>query len=79
MNDPIHVQLKEQIKSLISGGLYRHCEKLPSVRELAGFLRMNRMTVQKAYAELEQDGYVECRSGRGVLWMLAGYDGKDLS
>lgn len=64
---PIHVQLKEQIKSLIHEGLYQPQEQLPSARELAGFLRMNGNTVQKAYTELEQEGYVQTKSGEGVF------------
>ncbi|RNB79614.1 GntR family transcriptional regulator [Brevibacillus fluminis] len=64
---PIHVQLKEQLKSLIQQGLYQPNDQLPSVRELAGFLRINRNTVQKAYTELEQDGFVGSRCGIGMF------------
>jgi GntR family transcriptional regulator len=38
---------------------------LPTIRQLAGFLGINRNTVQKAYQELETEGLVECRRGRG--------------
>ncbi|MDR7314321.1 GntR family transcriptional regulator [Brevibacillus nitrificans] len=64
---PIYVQLKEQFKKLIDKGLYQPHEQLPSVGELAGFLRINRSTVQKAYTELEQDGYVQIQAGKGVF------------
>lgn len=64
---PIHVQLKEQIKTLIHEGLFQPQEQLPSARELAGFLRMNGNTVQKAYTELEQEGYVLTKSGKDVF------------
>ncbi|MED4583129.1 GntR family transcriptional regulator [Brevibacillus choshinensis] len=64
---PIHVQLKEQIKTLIHEGLYQPREQIPGARELAGFLRMNRNTVQKAYTELEQEGYVQTKSDDGVF------------
>ncbi len=63
---PIHVQLKEQIKTFIHEGLYPPNEALPSACELAGFLRINRDTVQTAYAELEQDGYIRSKPGIGV-------------
>lgn len=64
---PIHVQLKEQIKTLIHEGVYPPNEPLPSARELAGFLRMNRDTVHTAYAELEMDGYILIKPGLGVF------------
>ncbi|MED4584296.1 GntR family transcriptional regulator [Brevibacillus choshinensis] len=64
---PIHVQLKEQVKSLIEQEMYRPHDQLPSVRELAGFLRINRNTAQKAYTELEQEGYVITKQGKGVF------------
>ncbi|MDF2679432.1 MAG: transcriptional regulator, partial [Brevibacillus sp.] len=58
---------KEQIKTLIHEGLYQPQEQLPRARELAGFLRMNGNTVQKAYTELEQEGYVQTKSDEGVF------------
>lgn len=64
---PIHMQLKEQLKSLIDQGLYQPEDQMPSVRELAGFLRINRNTAQKAYMELEQEGYVISRTGKGIF------------
>lgn len=64
---PIHVQLKEQIKTLIHEGVYPPNERLPSARELAGFLRLNRDTVHTAYAELELEGYILNKPGTGVF------------
>lgn len=62
---PVYVQLKEQIKFLILNGELEPGARLPTTRQLAGFLGINRNTVQKAYHELEQEGLVECRRGRG--------------
>jgi len=62
---PVHAQLKEQIKFLILNGELTPGTRLPTTRQLAGFLRINRNTVLKAYQELEQEGLIECRRGGG--------------
>jgi GntR family transcriptional regulator len=62
---PVYVQLKEQLKFLILNGELEPGTKLPTIRQLAGYLGINRNTVQKAYQELEGEGLVECRRGRG--------------
>ena len=64
---PVHAQLKEQIKFLILNGELEPGAKLPTIRQLAGFLRINRNTVLKAYQELAQEGLIECRRGRGCV------------
>lgn len=63
---PVSLQLKEQLKRLIQDGVLAPGAKLPSVRELAGFLRINRNTVLRALAELENEGYVRGHQGKGV-------------
>lgn len=62
---PVYVQLKEQIKFLILNGELGPGTRLPTIRQLAGFLGINRNTVQKAYQGLEQERLIECRRGRG--------------
>lgn len=64
---PIHAQLKEQIRFLILNGELAPGTKLPTIRQLAGFLRVNRNTVLKAYQELMQEGLIECQRGRGCV------------
>jgi len=64
---PVYVQLKEQLKFLILNGELEPETKLPTIRQLAGYLGINRNTVQKAYQELEGEGLVECRRGRGCV------------
>jgi GntR family transcriptional regulator len=64
---PVYIQLKEQIKFLILNGELEPGTKLPTTRQLAGFVGINRNTVQKAYQELKQEGLVECRRGRGCV------------
>jgi GntR family transcriptional regulator len=63
---PVHVQLKEQIKHLIHTGSFEVGDRLPSIRALAGFLRVNRNTVARVFSDLEREGFVESRRGSGV-------------
>ncbi|MGQ9600632.1 MAG: GntR family transcriptional regulator [Anaerolineae bacterium] len=64
---PIHTQLREQIKFLILNDELKAGTRLPTARHLAGFLRINRNTVLKAYQDLAQAGLIECRRGRGCV------------
>src|SRR5215475_11739957 len=64
---PVHVQLQTQIRHLISTGSLKPGMQLPTVRQLAGFLRINRNTVARALADLHQDGYLESCQGRGTF------------
>lgn len=64
---PVHVQLKTQIRHLITTGILKPGTQLPTVRQLAGFLRINPNTVAKALVELQQDGYVQSRQGSGTF------------
>ena len=62
---PIYEQLKEGICRLITSGAIKENEKLPSVRELASSLAINPNTIQRAYKELEQEGYICSVPGKG--------------
>jgi GntR family transcriptional regulator len=64
---PVHVQLQTQIRHLISTGSLKPGMQLPTVRQLAGFLRINRNTVARALVDLHQDGYLESCQGRGTF------------
>jgi len=63
---PVHVQLQGQIKHLILTGNFAVGSRLPSIRAMAGFLRVNRNTVARVFSDLEREGYVESRRGSGV-------------
>ena len=58
--------MKEQIKHLILTGSFEAGDRLPSIRALAGFLRVNRNTVARVISDLEREGFVESRRGSGV-------------
>ena len=62
---PIYEQVKDGFIRLIVGGILPAGEKLPSVRELAGQLAINPNTIQRAYRELESEGYIASLAGKG--------------
>ncbi len=62
---PIYLQIKESLIRLILSGVMGTDEKLPSVRELAGSLAINPNTIQRAYRELESEGFIYSVTGRG--------------
>ena len=62
---PIYEQVVEKLERLIASGGLEPLTKMPSVRSLAMELSVNPNTVQRAYAQLEQDGYLYTVSGRG--------------
>ena len=63
---PIYEQLLEQIKSDIIQSELKEGEALPSVRTLAGELRISALTVKKAYDKLEEEGFVTTVHGKGT-------------
>ena len=63
---PIAKQIAEQLMTLLRSGRLRAGQRLPPVRVLAGFLRVNRNTVGKVYAALERSGYLLTTPGRGT-------------
>ena len=62
---PIYVQIKEALCRLILSGALQTGERLPSVRELAGQLAINPNTIQRAYRELEHEGFIYSMTGKG--------------
>ena len=66
---PIFRQVMDGYKRLILSGVIAENERLPSVRELASTLAINPNTIQRAYRELEVEGYVGSSPGKGVYVM----------
>lgn len=62
---PIYEQIIERFQTLIINGVMEADEKLPSVRTLAVELSINPNTIQRAYTELEKDGFIYTVKGRG--------------
>jgi GntR family transcriptional regulator len=63
---PIYRQLMDQVRAQIATGRLAGGDFLPSVRQVAGELAVNPMTVSKAYSLLERDGVVELVRGHGM-------------
>ncbi|HEX4645739.1 MAG TPA: GntR family transcriptional regulator [Verrucomicrobiae bacterium] len=64
---PVYLQVANQIKAAAASGVLRAGEPLPPIRPLAEQLRINRNTVAKAYAELENQGVIETLAGKGCF------------
>lgn len=62
---PIYEQIKNAIISQIMNGELEENENIPSIRSLAQDIRISVMTIKKAYDELEQEGYIVTRQGKG--------------
>jgi GntR family transcriptional regulator len=62
---PIYEQLVDKLKELIINDVFKSDEQLPSVRTLAGELTINPNTIQKAYRELETQGFIYSIKGKG--------------
>lgn len=63
---PLYEQIAVRLKAAVATGELRPADALPSVRQLAGRLRINPATVVQAYRSLETDGFVEIRQGAGT-------------
>ena len=64
---PIYSQIVDGYRDQILAGVLQDGDKLPSVRELAGQLAINPNTIQRAYRELEADGWIATVPGKGCF------------
>lgn len=64
---PIYEQIISQIKAMIMSGELQSGEILPSMRALAKSLHISVITAQKAYEELQRDGFIETVTGKGTF------------
>ncbi|MEY8389950.1 GntR family transcriptional regulator [Lachnospiraceae bacterium] len=64
-NKPIYEQITSQIKAMVMSGELSQGEAIPSMRALAKSLHVSVITVQKAYEDLQRDGFIETTVGRG--------------
>ena len=62
---PIYEQITSQMKAAILSGELAYGERLPSIRALANDLRISVITTKRAYADLEQLGFIETIQGKG--------------
>lgn len=73
---PIYEQVRDGLRHLVVTGALQAGDKLPSVRALASSLAINPNTIQRAYAELEAEGYIYSVAGRGSF--VSAGDGEHL-
>src|ERR1044072_7192045 len=66
-NQPIYRQLRDRVVAMILDGALKEGDPLPSVRTVAGDLRVNPLTVLKAYQQLVDEELVESRRGLGMF------------
>ena len=64
---PLYLQIIEQIKRAISLGVFKRGDPLPTIREMALQLQVNPNTVAKAIRELEREGIVMTKVGKGTF------------
>lgn len=67
LGQPVYAQIMDQVKTAAASGALQAGEPLPGIRPLAEQLRVNRNTVAKAYLELEREGVIETRPGKGCF------------
>ena len=64
---PVWMQVKNRLSYLIASGEYEAGDRLPTVRALAVDLDISYNTVNRAYMDLEREGYISTRKGRGTF------------
>ena len=64
---PIYAQIMDHYREQITLGILRSGERLPSVRELAVELSINPNTIQRAYRQLELEGWIATVPGKGCF------------
>jgi len=64
---PLYLQVIEQVKRRVAVGDLAPGTELPSIRELAAGLKVSVITIKRAYLELERDGVIATRQGKGSV------------
>lgn len=62
---PLYVQVIDQVKRRVSAGDLLPGAELPSIRQLAAELQISVITIKRAYLELEREGVILTRQGKG--------------
>lgn len=64
---PLYLQIMEQVQRRVAVGDLPSGTELPSIRQLASELQVSVITVKRAYLELEREGVIETRHGKGSV------------
>jgi GntR family transcriptional regulator len=70
---PVYRQMVDQVKYYIASGTLKPGDQLPSIRELAQKLAVNPTTVVRVYSDLEHEGMIETRHGKGAFVTESGH------
>jgi GntR family transcriptional regulator len=62
---PLYQQVKDQLRHRIAVGVLQPGDEIPSIRQLASDIRVSVITIKRAYLELELEGVIQTRQGRG--------------
>ena len=71
---PIYEQITSQIKAMIMSGELKTGDPIPSMRALAKSIHVSVITVQKAYEDLQRDGFIETTAGKGCFVSVQNQD-----
>ena len=66
-DEPLHQQISRQVRAKILTGELANGDGLPSIRGLARESRVSVITVQRAYEDLDREGLIEARRGKGFF------------
>ena len=66
-DEPLHHQISRQIRAKILAGVLADGDSLPSIRGLAKESRVSVITVQRAYDDLDREGLIQARRGKGFF------------
>ena len=69
---PVYRQMIDQVKYYVASDALKAGDQLPSIRELAQSLAINPTTVVRVYTELEREGVIEMRHGKGAFVTASG-------
>ncbi|HEV3313086.1 MAG TPA: GntR family transcriptional regulator [Chloroflexota bacterium] len=64
---PLYLQVMEQVRRRVAVGDLPAGTELPSIRQLASELQVSVITIKRAYLELERDGVISTRQGKGSV------------
>ena len=62
---PLYQQVKDQLRHRVAIGVLKPGDEIPSIRQLAADIRVSVITIKRAYLELEMEGVIQTRQGRG--------------
>ncbi|MFH1675572.1 MAG: GntR family transcriptional regulator [bacterium] len=74
-NEPLHMQISRQIRAKILAGDFQENHELPSIRILAREQRVSVITIRRAYEDLDREGLINSRRGKG-FYVASLSDGK---